>query len=228
MEECQPSKLKVTGSTPVGNTLKQALMTTEQLKNYDFILLLDKSSSMSTRDCKGGKSRWEAAQETTLGLARKCAEFDDDGITVIPFAGKFKEYVNIKDSEEQIKRIFMENEPSGSTDTAAVMKYVLEGYTKHRSKAKPIIVICVTDGTPDDGPALARVIVDATRLIEKDEEIGITFLQVGRDASARDFLKSLDDDLVKQGAKFDIVDTKTMDEIEDIPLAEVLIAALTD
>lgn len=58
--------------------------------------------------------------------------------------------------------------------------------------------------------------------------MGISFLQVGKDSGAHAFLKRLDDDLVKQGAKHDIVDTKTMEELETIGLTEALIAALND
>jgi len=41
-------------------------------------------------------------------------------------------------------------------------------------------------------------------------------------------LKKLDDDLVAQGAKWDIVDTKTFEEIESIGITQALIAALDD
>ena len=41
-------------------------------------------------------------------------------------------------------------------------------------------------------------------------------MQVGSDPSARRFLKVLDDDLVRAGAAFDICDTVTLDEMEDL------------
>ena len=205
-------------------------MTNEQLKGYDFILLLDKSGSMGTKDCPGGKSRWEYAQETTVALARKCCEFDADGITVIPFASHFKEYVNIQGGDEKTAQIFKENEPAGSTDTAKVLQHVLHTYfaKKGQSDSKPIIVLCVTDGEPNDQNAVVNTIIDATKKMDTDEEIGISFVQIGNDPGATRFLKMLDDGLVEKGAKFDIVDTKTTDEIEDMPLADVLIQALTD
>jgi hypothetical protein len=51
---------------------------------------------------------------------------------------------------------------------------------------------------------------------------------VGNDASAREFLKALDDQLVQVGAKFDIVDTLTMDEMADMSLVDVLLNAIED
>jgi uncharacterized protein with von Willebrand factor type A (vWA) domain len=204
-------------------------MTKQDLTKYDFILLLDKSGSMGTADVKG-KTRWAAAEEATLALARKCVEFDQNGITVIPFAGKFKMYENIDGGEDKVRQIFHENEPNGSTDTAGALKHVLDEYISSRGSAncKPIIVLVITDGEPDSKPALAKVIVDATKKIDNEEEIGITFVQVGQDQNARTFLKELDDDLVNEGAKFDIVDTVTMEEMEDMSLVDVLLNAILD
>ncbi len=201
-------------------------MTNEELKKYDFVLLLDKSGSMGTKDMPGGKSRWDAAKEATLALARKCAEFDADGITVVPFAGGFKEYENVTGGEDKVNQIFKENEPNGSTDTAKVLEATFNKY--FASKAKPIIVICVTDGEPNDANAVKNVIIAATKKMDRDEEIGVQFIQIGSDPGATAFLKDLDDGLVAKGAKFDIVDTKTTDEMENLTIVDVLLSALSD
>jgi uncharacterized protein with von Willebrand factor type A (vWA) domain len=201
-------------------------MNQDDLKKYDFVLLIDKSGSMGEKD-GGTQTRWKRAEEATIALARKCAEFDDDGITVIPFAGNFKEYKNVGGGEDQVKQIFKDNEPGGSTDTAKALKHVLDGYFGG-SKEKPVLIICITDGEPTDEKALVNVIIDATKKMDADEQVGITFLQVGKDADAQKFLKRLDDNLVTEGAKFDIVDTKTFEEIEEMPMAEVLMQAILD
>jgi len=52
------------------------------LENRDYTVIIDKSGSMSTPDQRGGRSRWEEAQEATMALARKCEQLDPDGITV--------------------------------------------------------------------------------------------------------------------------------------------------
>ncbi|BBH53975.1 hypothetical protein JCM31447_24280 [Fluviispira sanaruensis] len=59
--------------------------------------------------------------------------------------------------------------------------------------------------------------------MESNNEFGISFIQIGDDKYARDFLKKLDDDMVSIGAKFDICDTKTCDEIENMSLDQVLL-----
>jgi uncharacterized protein with von Willebrand factor type A (vWA) domain len=200
------------------------------LENRDYTLIIDKSGSMATPDQKGGKNRWTAAQESTFALASKCEQFDPDGITVYVFSGKFKRYENV--TSLKVSQIFQENDPSGTTDLAGVLKHATDSYftRKNNKEAKPNgeIILVVTDGEPDDRKAVMRVIIEASRQMERDEELAISFIQVGNDPQATRFLKVLDDELQSAGAKFDICDTITMDDMEDISLSEVLMNAITD
>ena len=206
-------------------------MDTSSLSKYDIIIAVDKSGSMVTSaKSTGGVSRWQAAREATVALATEAAKYDDDGITVAVFAGGLKEYKNINDGPTKANKIFDENSPSGSTDTAKVIKYYADAYLAGRAKGevKPVILAIITDGIPDDEAAVVREIVGLTKQLKAREEFGIQFVQVGDDAHARDFLKRLDDNLTNEGATLDIVDTKTFDELEGISLAEALMDALTD
>ena len=200
------------------------------LENRDYTLIIDKSGSMATPDQKGGRTRWFAAQESTFALASKCEQFDPDGITVYVFSGRFKRYENVTSSK--VNQVFQENDPSGTTDLAAVLKHATDNYFERKTAAetKPNgeIILVITDGEPDDRKAVMKVIIEASRRMERDEELGISFIQVGTDPHARRFLKVLDDDLQGAGAKFDICDTITMDDIEDMSLKEVLLNAIID
>ncbi|HEY9702526.1 MAG TPA: hypothetical protein V6C58_08775, partial [Allocoleopsis sp.] len=89
-------------------------------------------------------------------------------------------------------------------------------------------ILVVTDGEPDDRKAVMRVIIEASRQMERDEELAISFIQVGKDAAATQFLKALDDQLQSAGAQFDIVDTITMEDMEGLTLKEVLLNAIND
>lgn len=90
---------------------------------------------------------------------------------------------------------------------------------------------------------MVDVIVAATHRMDRDEELGVSFLQIGRDQGASAFLKRLDDDLVgprktgllqrifgggKRTARFDICDTLTFADMEDRSLTDVLLSALND
>ena len=200
------------------------------LENRDYTLIIDKSGSMATPDQKGGRSRWVAAQESTLALASKCEQFDPDGITIYLFSGKFKRYDNV--TSAKVTQIFTENDPSGTTDLAGVLKNATDDYLQRKAagQTKPNgeTILVVTDGEPDDRKAVMKVIIEASRRLDRDEELAISFIQVGNDAQATRFLKILDDELQSAGAKFDICDTITMDDMEDMSLSEVLLNAIND
>ncbi len=169
-------------------------------------------------------------QESALALASKCEELDPDGITVYVFSGRFKRYDNV--TAATVAQIFKENEPSGSTDLAKVLQDALNSYFQRKAagqtKANGETILVVTDGDPDDRKAVMRVIIEASRLLDRDEELAISFIQVGTDATATQFLKVLDDQLQGAGAKFDIVDTVTVEDMEDMTLTEVLLNAIVD
>jgi Mg-chelatase subunit ChlD len=198
-------------------------MSNEVLSGRDYVLIVDKSGSMSTPDCHG-KSRWMAAKESSEALARKCAEFDPDGIDIYVFANTFKKYPNT--TAENVSRIFAENEPNGGTALDLVLKDAFECYLS--TKKRPVTILVITDGEPNNKDAVRDLIIATSNKIEKDEEISVSFLQVGMDTAAGTYLKSLDDDLMKAGAKFDIVDTVTFDQMDNMTLTEVLINAIND
>jgi hypothetical protein len=58
--------------------------------------------------------------------------------------------------------------------------------------------------------------------------LAISLIQVGNDPTATRFLKILDDELQGAGAKFDIVDTVTLDDMADMTLPEILLNAIQD
>lgn len=200
------------------------------MKDRDYTLIIDKSGSMSTPDQPGGRSRWQDAQESTLALARKCEQLDPDGITVYLFSGRFKRYDDV--TAAKVEQIFMENDPMGTTNLAAVLQDATESYFKRKAagqtKSGGETILVITDGEPDDRKAVMEVIVTASRRMERDEELGISLIQVGRDAQASKFLKALDDQLESVGAKFDICDTVTIDEMEELTIVEVLLRAIND
>jgi hypothetical protein len=202
----------------------------DMASNRDYTLIIDKSGSMSTPDQSGGRSRWEIAQESTVALARKCQQFDPDGITVYVFSGKFKRYEDV--TAEKVTQIFMENDPAGTTNLAGVLQDALNSYFQRKAagttKPNGETILVVTDGEPDDRRAVFEVIITATRQMERDEELAISFIQVGNDSLATKFLKALDDQLQGAGAKFDICDAITLDDMEDMSLADILMNAIAD
>lgn len=200
------------------------------VKERDYTLIIDKSGSMSSPEPLTGKTRWVAVQESTLALAKECEKLDPDGITVYLFSGRFKRYDHV--TSDKVSQIFAEHDPMGKTDLASVLYDALDNYFQRKAvgEAKPNgeTIIVVTDGEPDDRKSVMRLIIEASRKIDRDEELGISLVQVGNDKLATQFLKALDDRLESAGAKFDIVDTVTMEDMENMTLTEVFLNALID
>jgi len=200
------------------------------VNNRDYTLIFYKSGSMSTPDQAGGRSRWEEARESTIALARKCEQFDPDGITVYLFSSRFRRYDDVTASK--VEQIFQENDPAGSTNITKVLTDATNNYfqRKKAGKTKPEgeTILVITDGEPDDRRSVIDVIIETTKRLERDEELAISFIQVGSDSGATKFLKALDDQLQDVGAKFDICDTITLDDMSEMTLAEVLMNAITD
>lgn len=179
-----------------------------KLSEYDFIVVIDKSGSMGETDMPGGKSRWEYMQETATAFCRDLEKLDSDGLGLILFSGSSvvsEDGVGLA----RIKEIFAANRPSGSTPLAEALTAALK--LAGKSSKKDFIVV-FTDGVPDDQNAVANIIRDQSNRQKEDDELTFLFVQVGRDAGASKYLRMLDDDL--KGAKFDIVDAKTIEEAE--------------
>ncbi|MDZ8054199.1 MAG: VWA domain-containing protein [Aulosira sp. ZfuVER01] len=200
------------------------------LENRDYTLIIDQSASMGTTDQRDGRSRWTALQESTFALAARCEEFDLDGITIYLFAKGFKRYDNV--SVDQIKQIFTENIPGDTTNLAGVLQDAINNYFKRKADGKTKsageVILVVTDGAPGDRQAVYEVIINATQRLDNPQELRISLIQVGADTKATKFLHAIDDELQSVGAKFDICDTITLDQLEEMSLTDVLIKAITD
>lgn len=205
---------------------------TDLLGNRDYYLLIDKSGSMSKNDTKSGQERWMYAKENTEALARELTKYDPDGPTVITFDSSFKAYPNT--TADKVETIWKEQSPSGGTVLAPVLQHVFNEYLESKkngsAKTNGAFIVVMTDGEPQDEQDVMKSIVNfGNKLDNADNEFGISFIQVGRDTGATAFLKRLDDELVtKYGAKYDIVDAKSMDEVDQIGFVQTLIQGLND
>lgn len=190
-----------------------------QLSEYDFIVVIDKSGSMG-EPVKAGSSttRWEAVQESAMTFVRDVEKIDADGLGLVLFSGSsIASFDGV--TSATIGDAFKANQPRGTTPLAEALTAALK--LAGKSDKKDFIVV-FTDGVPDDKAAAAKVIIDQANSQETDDACTILFVQVGDDAGAAAYLKSLDDDLTS--AKFDIVDAKTMAEADQFATTAELIA----
>lgn len=196
-----------------------------KLSEFDYVLVLDASGSMAEPNKASepqGPSRWAAAQESILGLAREIGKIDADGIDVVVFNGVgVQSFTGV--TADKVKDVFANSRTTSTTPLHDALTAALKLAGKSDKKD---LVIVLTDGVPDDRAKAAQVIVDASNSLTQDDELTILFIQVGDDAGATQYLQGLDDNLT--GAKFDIVDTKTVNEVDRFASVTDLILAAID
>ena len=96
-----------------------------------------------------------------------------------------------------------------ATNTAGAIQ---AAYNLHKAGGyKQTVAFVATDGEPSDRDAVKKTIQGIASEIKDEHEFAISFLIVGNDQGIRNFLTELDDGL---NAKHDIVDVKTLDEVD--------------
>ena len=193
------------------------------LSEFDFIIVADTSGSMAEK-VKAGSSvtRWEAMQESIRTLIRDLSKIDSDGIGMVQLGGNCQSWDNV--SEDAALNIFKDLSPRGGTPLAEALQAAFKLAGK---SAKKDFIVVYTDGVPDDMDAVKKAIINQANYQDHDDSLTILFVQVGDDTSASKFLRDLDDNL--KGAKFDIVDAKTVAEVDAFAsTAELIVAAIND
>lgn len=188
----------------------------------DYILAVDASSSMNLK-LPNGQTRWQSVAEAAFGLALAIEKLDPDGIQVYTFASKVQDFGDA--TAQTVADLFAQTTPFGSTNLAGLLNTIL---LQKWQPEVPTTLLVVTDGQPDDKAAAAQAIVAATKKMSADEQLAISFVQVGDDPGASNFLQFLDDELQNLGAKFDVVDTFPASSFGDRPIEELLLAAIKD
>lgn len=209
----------------------------EKIKDRDYTLIIDQSPSMIRLESEDSKrSRWNAIKEAAIKLAKHLEQkqYDPDGITVYTFSDDFKRYENADSTK--VQEIFECQEPAefGCTNIGVVLENALDSYFSRRDEHKKTLkkgetILVITDGEATDPQKVKEVIIDASKKVSGKGELGISFIQIGTDKEATDFLEYLDNELESPtGAKLDIVDTKTFKYIREkgLEFDDILLDAL--
>lgn len=174
-------------------------------------------------------SRWEWCREQTTNLAAQTSGALPDGLAVVIFSTFAKPYSNVEIS--QIPMIFSINRPGGMTNESNALHMVLADYFNRRKashgKVRPMLIAVVTDGLPTNASGLKQELLDATKEMKRPDEIKVTFLQIGGDPQGIGFTAALEQTLMQEKAKFDIVTGQTFPQLLQTGLAKALVYSLS-
>lgn len=216
------------------------------LGNRDVILLIDKSGSMSDKDCPPPRNglrflsrrgeaaepvtRWDWCENELTAMAGYAAPGLPNGMRVVLFSNRSIAYNGVRIN--QVNQIFRANYPEGTTNATEALKTQLDWFLQNRAasggRSRPVVIAVITDGLPNNSRSLKKVIIDATAQMQMPDEVAITFLQVGFDKSGISLVHQLDDNLTADGARFDIVDCKDFHELTANGLGRALIDAINE
>jgi hypothetical protein len=214
--------------------MSDALQSKAILKDRDYTIIVAKTAPSVASTPPGYANRWAAAHTAILQLAQLCETFDPDGISLYiscrDAVKGFQSYQNLL--SEQLKQVLDLHFPPDNLNLLDGLTMVLERYFAQKAaqatKPNGAMILVLIDGEPQDRIAIARLIVHATQKLDRDGELGIGFVQLGDDLIARGFLNALDENLQTAGAKFDVVHTTTIEDIQPACLVEFLQAVIHD
>lgn len=195
-----------------------------RLQNRDYTIILARSDRQNLNTPPGLESQWLLAEKSIINLAKQCEQFDPDGITIYIAASPLVKYEHTTSAD--LVKVFQENYAIQHLNLVETLAAALNDHFERKENRS--IIIVVLDSEPENRRKIIKLLVEATNKMDKDEELGVMFAQVGEDVITRGFLTALDDDLHRAGAKFDIVDTKMLGEMESSEIHQFLLNALLD
>ncbi|CAN5263974.1 hypothetical protein BH11CYA1_BH11CYA1_02280 [soil metagenome] len=191
---------------------------------YQVVLLIDHSGSMN-----GGlgigpydQSRWAWCRNQISDFSRYCGNRLRGGITLIPFNDSFE--VHEHASEKDLEDVFNTIVPSGETDICTPLASAIDSHLSDPDhENKPVLIVVLTDGLPNQGGSLDKLISQATNALRNHQEMSITFLTVGQAPEGDELIEHLDNDLTNRGASADIVSSMRFADLLQTGLKNALL-----
>jgi hypothetical protein len=201
-----------------------------RLTSYNIEFIIDISRSMGHIDGTGDLSKFEWCRDQVSSLASRLAPYAQT-FTITVFNDRYQtaESCNLA----AISEIYSHVRPNGSTDLLDPLmdrcEKVLANYRPGNSATKPTLIAVITDGLPNhprDPYLVNQALISYTKRLSSAKQVLITFLQIGDTFDGQAFCLDLDQNLVKEGALYDIVDTRPFSELKTEGLTQALLHAI--
>ncbi len=214
-----------------GNTLSAAISVKETadttneaartLLKHEIVLLIDSSASMNTNDCPDGKTRWSWCQAQAGNLLNENSLKGKVSISV--FGTNYSAHSHCQISD--LSLVFKNNSASGETNMSSPIKDALASLSSQFYARRPAVIAIITDGRPTDVDKVRKVLIDAANSLQEPGLLTIAFIEIG---TPEKYLKEFDTELVKQGAKADIVTLYPFSEVNSQGLLKILARAVQE
>ena len=208
---------------------KQESSPIKKLLPYDIELIIDVSGSMGFVDGTGNLTKFQWCYEQIHDLAQRLDPYRK-AMTITTFNTSHE--TGVSHTSDKIEQIYASAEPVGGTNLVEpLMDRLNNSLSRYKATSRPVLIVVITDGLPNvprDPQAVNRALIDFTQKLDNPNEVVITILQIGDTFAGRDFCVDLDENLVSEGAKYDIVDTKTFFELKHDGLVSAMVDAVVN
>ncbi|MEO0867188.1 MAG: hypothetical protein AAFY17_01840 [Cyanobacteria bacterium J06642_11] len=205
----------------------------DYLLNRNYTLIYAPTRLRRPGRTPGFEHRWQDAHGHIMSMADCCHQLADSGLRVYCKSTAEDDFYLHRSVDRVNLAALMASTPlPDNVVLAPVLATVFEQYFAEKAAgqqpANGEIILILVDSEPVDRLEIAKQIVAASHQLDHHDEIGIGWIQVGDDFITKGFLVTLDDNLRDKGAKFDIVDHKTIAQMAAMDVSSFLTHVLRD
>lgn len=168
----------------------------KKLKEYDILLIVDRSGSMFNPLLSTGKERWQWVKEQIPQFCYEAQNRSQQTFTLCLFNNK--NTINKNLSAEDVRRSLYETVTTGSTDLASAFKAVLRSHSESGS-TKPVMLIVLTDGQTLSSSDSANIILNFADHAIAGKKFQLICIQSGQQQEGARFIADLKRDCAKRG-----------------------------
>lgn len=196
------------------------------VSNYDLVIVIDTSGSMAEPLKTLPLSKWEWCTKFVSSFATGVNPLlNGRGITIVRYSDTHS--IHPRCSPVQVLTLLRGTDPVGRTNIGDPLQELLNDFLSGK-RDRPLLIALLTDGIPTDGPKVEEVIINATKKMHSKNEVQMMFLEIGEENEGTTLLRYLDNYLVADGAKYDVVSSLAFSELKHLQLVDVLTQMLSE
>mmetsp|Transcript_27551 Transcript_27551/g.60641 ORF Transcript_27551/g.60641 Transcript_27551/m.60641 type:complete len:399 (-) Transcript_27551:252-1448(-) len=177
---------------------------------------LNTGEDTSTKTSNAPPTRWERAVVALNSIIVQVTKVDPDGVDLVCFGSDESPdwYRNLKNTKG-LEAMVNDKQPSGPCHMGAAMSECIQEAMENKDMTKrPVAMLVLTAGKPDDADDLNDALMSAVGTLAESYEkcpLSITFVQIGDDSDAEEYMTFLDNavqaESAASGEMFDLVDS---------------------